>query len=133
MATILIKEEKEEKLKEEWKDQPYVVSYNSDGKPGYDGFVVAANVILTAITAALMSAWLTYLATALLLELKKMDPERERKVLEGNLGIKLVDFLARHLLKNNEEPSKMVQVKSKFRSSRPATYYLPSFLQLPIR
>ena len=132
-AAIQIKRDKLEASREGWMDQPYVVSYNEEGTFGNGMSIVAANVTMTAVLATGMAAWSLYCASGLVLEHEMRDPEREKKLAQGDLTSKVIKFLAVKMFDQEEEPNKMVKVESRFKSAGENTSYQPNFFQLPIR
>ena len=119
--------------KEAWIDQPYDVSYNEEGTLGNGRSIVAANVIMTAILAACMAAWSLYSAIGLVLEQEMRDPEREKKLAEGDMRSKMIRFLATRVLEQEEDSNKMVKVESRFKSSGENMNQQPNYFQLPIK
>ena len=116
-----------------WEDDPFVVSYNIEGVPGSGRCVVGVNVMIAAVLATCVSVMSLYSATGLVLELEMRDPEREKKLEEGDIISRIISSMATKILDKKEEPNKMVQMESRFKESENSTDYQPTFFQLPIK
>ena len=115
-----------------WEEHPYIVSYNSEGVPGRGRCIVGVNVMIAAALATCMSCWCLYTSACLVLDLEMRDPERGKKLKEGELVSRIISTLATRIM-DKKETNKMVQMESRFKQSEESSEYQPTFFQLPIK
>ena len=87
---------------------------------------MGVNVLIVAALATCMSlCWCLYTSTGLVLDLEMRDPERGKKLAEGELVSRIISTLATRILDKKEETNKMVQMESRFKQSEESSEYQP--------